>query len=78
MKVSILGHIQRGGRPSTYDRVWASKMGESAVRFIKNDLTQVFTAMKGGNIVPAYLSEATSGIRTVSPDMVKLIRILGA
>jgi len=78
LKVTILGHIQRGGRPSTYDRVWASKMGESAVRFIKNDLTQVFTAMKGGNIVPAYLSEATSGIRTVSPDMVKLIRILGA
>ncbi|MCB1145761.1 MAG: 6-phosphofructokinase [Leptospiraceae bacterium] len=77
-KVSILGHIQRGGTPSSYDRVWGSRMGEAAVRFIKNQYTNVFTAMKGGQLVPAYLKEAVSGIRTVEPEMVQLVRIVGS
>ncbi|MCS6983829.1 MAG: 6-phosphofructokinase [Leptospiraceae bacterium] len=75
IRVSVLGHIQRGGNPSAYDRVWGSRMGDAAVKFIKNQMTRVFTAMKGGQIVPAYLAEAVSGVRTVDPEMVQLVRI---
>lgn len=78
IRVSVLGHIQRGGNPTAYDRVWGSRMGESALRFLKNHYTDVFTAMRGGHIVPAYLLEATSGIRTVEPEMVQLVRIVGS
>ena len=77
-RVSVLGHIQRGGIPSAYDRVWGSRMGESALRFFQKDLTGVFTAMKGGHVVPAYLAEATSGIRMVEPEMLQLVRMIGS
>lgn len=78
VRVSVLGHIQRGGDPTAFDRIWGSRMGEAAVRFIKNQYTNVFTAMKGGHVVPSYLKEATSGIRTVEPEMVHLVRIMGS
>ncbi|MBV6494428.1 MAG: ATP-dependent 6-phosphofructokinase 1 [Turneriella sp.] len=78
IRVSVLGHIQRGGSPTSYDRVWGSRMGEAAVRFLKNRMTGVFTAMRAGNIVPAYLSEATQGVRMVSPEMVQLVRVMGS
>jgi 6-phosphofructokinase 1 len=78
IRVSVLGHIQRGGSPSSYDRVWGSRMGEAAVRFLKNRMTGIFTAMKGGHIVPAYLVEATQGVRAVEPEMVQLVRIMGS
>lgn len=77
VRVSVLGHMQRGGAPTAFDRIWGSRMGEAAVRFIKNQYTNVFTAMKGGHVVPSYLKEATSGIRTVEPEMVQLVRIMG-
>jgi len=76
-RVSVLGHIQRGGAPTAYERVWASRMGDAAVRFIKNGHNLVFTAMKGGNLVPAYLTEAVNGIRNVEPELVNLVRIAG-
>jgi len=78
IRVSVLGHIQRGGSPTSHDRVWGSRMGEAAVRFLKNRMTGVFTAMRGGHIIPAYLIEATVGVRAVEPEMVQLVRIMGS
>lgn len=78
IRVSVLGHIQRGGSPTSYDRVWGSRMGEAAVRFLKNRMTGIFTAMRGGNIVAAYLAEGTQGVRSVSPELVQLARIMGS
>lgn len=77
IRVSVLGHIQRGGRPSSFDRVWGSRTGDAAIRFIKQGLTGVFTAMRGGHITPAYLFEATQGVRAVEPEMVQLVRKMG-
>lgn len=78
IRVSVLGHIQRGGSPTSYDRIWGSRMGEAAVRFLKNRMTGIFTAMRGGHIVPAYLMEATQGVRAVEPEMVQLVRVMGS
>jgi 6-phosphofructokinase 1 len=78
IRVSVLGHIQRGGSPTSYDRIWGSRMGEAAVRFLKNRMTGIYTAMRGGHIVPAYLTEAMQGVRAVEPEMVQLVRIMGS
>ena len=78
IRVSVLGHIQRGGSPSSFDRIWGSRMGEAAVRFLKNRMTGIFTAMRAGHIVPAYLVEATQGVRAVEPEMVHLVRVMGS
>lgn len=77
IRVSILGHIQRGGTPTSYDRIWGTRMGEAAVRFLKNRMTGIFTAQRAGHVVPAYLNEATQGIRAVEPEMVQLMRVMG-
>lgn len=78
IRVTVLGHIQRGGRPTSFDRVWGSRAGDAAIRFIKQGLTGVFTAMRGGFITPAYLFEATQGVRAVEPEMVQLVRKMGS
>lgn len=78
IRVTVLGHIQRGGRPTSFDRVWGSRTGDAAIRFIKQGLTGVFTAMRGGHITPAYLFEATQGVRAVEPEMVQLVRKMGS
>lgn len=77
IRVSVLGHIQRGGSPTVYDRVWGSRMGESAVRFVKQGMTGVFTAMRGGEIVPAALTEAGQGVRAIDPAVLELVRVMG-
>ncbi len=68
-RVSVLGHIQRGGTPVASDRVLASRMGVAAADFSRDDLTNVMVAIRGTEIVPVPLSEATSAIRGVPEDL---------
>lgn len=49
---SILGHIQRGGSPTAYDRNMSTKMGERAVEWITTGKSGVFTAAMKGRIMP--------------------------
>ncbi|RLE15760.1 MAG: 6-phosphofructokinase [Actinobacteria bacterium] len=68
-RVSVLGHIQRGGTPVASDRVLASRMGVAATDFALDDLTNVMVAVRGTEMVPVPLSEAASGIRGVPEDL---------
>ncbi|MGI9585891.1 MAG: 6-phosphofructokinase [Acidimicrobiia bacterium] len=67
-RVSVLGHIQRGGTPVASDRVLATRLGVSAADFAQQGLTNVMTAVRGTEIVPVPIEDATSGIRGV-PDV---------
>jgi 6-phosphofructokinase 1 len=64
-RVSILGHIQRGGTPVASDRVLASRLGVAAADFAVEGMTNVMVALRATETVPVPLSEATSGIRGV-------------
>ncbi len=68
-RVSILGHIQRGGTPVASDRVLASRMGVAAAELALDDLSNVMVAIRGTEIVPVPLSEATSGVRGVPESL---------
>lgn len=68
-RVSILGHIQRGGTPVASDRVLASRMGVTAADFALDDLSGVMVAVRGTEMVPVPLSEATSGVRGVPEEL---------
>lgn len=78
-RVTVLGHLQRGGSPSFADRVLASGYGIAAVKFAANGLFGKMAALKNNDIVPVELSEATSGLKLVTPDhvLVKAARSLG-
>jgi len=68
-RVSVLGHIQRGGTPVASDRVRATKLGVAAADFAIDGLTNVMVGIKGTKTVPVPLEEATSGIRGVPDDL---------
>ncbi|MCL1601397.1 MAG: 6-phosphofructokinase [Actinomycetia bacterium] len=68
-RVSILGHIQRGGTPVASDRVLATRLGVAAADFAIDGLTNVMVAMRATETVPVPLVEATSAIRGVPDDI---------
>jgi 6-phosphofructokinase 1 len=66
-RVSVLGHVQRGGTPSAFDRVLATRLGVGAADFAIEGLSGVMAALRSESIVAVPLSEAVDSIRGV-PD----------
>lgn len=58
IKVSILGHLQRGGAPSSFDRVLATRMGYKAVKELQNGNSRATVGLRGTQIVTTPLEEA--------------------
>jgi 6-phosphofructokinase 1 len=57
IRCSILGHIQRGGSPTAFDRVIGTKMGKLAIDWITNGKSGVFTAFNNGKILPGVMKK---------------------
>ncbi|MEU8774828.1 6-phosphofructokinase [Streptomyces sp. NPDC048606] len=64
----ILGHVQRGGTPTAYDRVLATRFGWHAVEAAHRGEFGMLTALRGTDIVMVPLAEATSTLKTVPGD----------
>ena len=70
----VLGHIQRGGSPTAYDRMLATRFGLAAADYINDGNFGKMTALKGNEILPVPLSEATSELKLVPPEMYELAK----
>ena len=68
-RVSVLGHIQRGGTPVASDRVLASRLGVAAADFAIDGMSNVMVGIRATETVPVPLEEATSDIRGVPEDL---------
>ena len=64
----VLGHTQRGGTPTAYDRVLATRFGLHAVDAVADGDFGVMVALRGTDIVRAKLAEATAELKTVPPE----------
>ncbi|MBP2473774.1 6-phosphofructokinase 1 [Crossiella equi] len=64
----VLGHTQRGGTPTAYDRVLATRFGLHAIDAVHERDFGVMTALKGTDIVRVKLAEATAELKTVPMD----------
>lgn len=73
VRVSILGHLQRGGRPSARDRILASRTGVGAIEAIKQGQRNIMVGVRNNEVVYVPLSEA---IRQDKPFDRKLIQVL--
>lgn len=73
VRVSILGHLQRGGRPSAHDRILASRTGVGAVEAILQGQRNVMIGVRNNEVVYVPLVEA---IRSDKPFDKKLIKVL--
>ena len=64
-RAAVLGHIQRGGTPSSFDRVLATRFGLHAIEAVKDGAWGTMVALRGTDIVRVSLSEATATLKTV-------------
>ena len=75
----VLGHLQRGGRPTSYDRILALRFGAAAVRVIAEGKRDVMVALDPPNVLTVPLIEATRRMKTVplEGDTVRTAREIG-
>ena len=67
-RVTILGHIQRGGSPSAKDRVTATRMGYEAVRLLAEGQTNRIVCAAGEQIVNVDIDEGLAMTKTLNPE----------
>jgi phosphofructokinase-like protein len=68
----VLGHIQRGGSPSAFDRVLASRYGIGAIDMAHHGEFGVMAALRANKIISIPLKEAIATNRTVGDDMIEM------
>ena len=76
VRVSVLGHIQRGGRPSCFDRVLGTKMGVKAVELLKDAKTGIMVGTQHGKIVSVPLKKAISEKTKINKDLLRISKIM--
>ncbi|NPV72599.1 MAG: 6-phosphofructokinase [Pelotomaculum sp.] len=75
-KVTILGHLQRGGTPTAADRILASCLGAKAVELLMAGETRKMVGIKAGKVVALDIEDALSQTRSIDLDMYSLAGIL--
>lgn len=76
VRVSVLGHIQRGGKPSCMDRVLASRLGVAAVEGLIAGRSGEMAGLLGGNVGFTSFDRAIKHIRDADPNLMKIVDIL--
>jgi ATP-dependent phosphofructokinase / diphosphate-dependent phosphofructokinase len=67
-RVTVLGHVQRGGSPTPRDRVLATRYGLKAADLVEEERFGRMAALQGDTIVDVSLDDATAELKTVPPD----------
>ena len=75
-RVTILGHVQRGGTPSAYDRLLASRFGNKAVELMISGQYNVMTGLNGRNIEPVPLSMVIGKQCTLNNEYYQMASVL--
>ncbi len=76
VRVTVLGHIQRGGSPTAADRILASRMGVAAVEALLAGERGVMTCLRAGAIVTAPLPEAWTLVHRADEELLRLCGVL--
>ena len=76
VRVSILGHLQRGGSPTAHDRILASRMGAAAIDALLEDQRNVMIGVKNDEIVYVPFSKAIRNEKPINRDLLSTLRRL--
>jgi 6-phosphofructokinase 1 len=74
-RVTVLGHIQRGGTPTAFDRVLASRFGVKAAEMALNGDYGKMIALRGAKIEPVSLDEAVQQLKTVDMEIYEIAKV---
>jgi 6-phosphofructokinase 1 len=72
-RVAVIGHIQRGGKPTLFDRILGTRVGVKAAELVNEGKFGYMVALKGNDVVPVPLEEATSKLKVITPDWLKFM-----
>lgn len=75
-RITVLGHIQRGGQPTYFDRVLGSRMGAAAIEALLEGKSAVMTGLQGNSIKLVCYQEIFSNKNKVSENNLKLLQVL--
>lgn len=73
VRVTVPGHMQRGGSPCAYDRVISTRLGSAAAKLIKQEKFGYMVALKGGHTYPVPLSEVAGRLKYVPVDAPEIL-----
>lgn len=76
VKVSILGHLQRGGTPSANDRILASRLGVAAIEALNEGQRNIMVGIKDDNIVYVPIQRAVKIDKPIDKELIKVLDIL--
>ncbi|WP_349770843.1 6-phosphofructokinase [Mesotoga prima] len=75
-RITILGHIQRGGSPTAFDRVLASRMGYASVKALEEGKAGMMMSLNGGKIKGIPLEEVLSHKKELDMELMEMAKIL--
>lgn len=76
VRVTILGHIQRGGSPTAYDRILASRMGVAAIDALLDEQRSIMIGIVNNEIVHVPFTKAIKDDKPVNENLVGVLQIL--
>lgn len=75
-RVTILGHLQRGGSPTAVDRILASRMGAQAIMALMEGQRNVMIGIKNGELVYVPFSKATTHKHSITAHDIEIVKML--
>lgn len=76
VRVTILGHLQRGGSPTAYDRILASRLGAAAIDALLDDQRNVMIGVKNEEVVYVPFTKAIKNDKPINRDLLNTLRRL--
>ncbi|PIP20650.1 MAG: 6-phosphofructokinase [Candidatus Omnitrophica bacterium CG23_combo_of_CG06-09_8_20_14_all_40_11] len=74
-RVTVLGHIQRGGSPTAFDRILGTRFGVKAVELVKAKKFNRMVALAGNKIIDVSIDEAVRVLKTVDMDLYEIAKV---
>ena len=76
LRATILGHVQRGGAPTAYDRILGSRLGAGAIAALQRGDTGMLVGLLGGQVVCTPLAQVVGQQKSIDPALFELARVL--
>ena len=76
VRVSVLGHMQRGGSPSCFDRVLASRLGVKSVELLLDGQTNLMVGLKDNEVISTSIKEAIAGGHSINYELLRVSDII--
>ena len=76
LRITTLGHVQRGGTPGAFDRLLATRLGAASTDYLAQGKHGILVGLMSGQVTPTPLAEVVANKKTLDLNLLKLARVL--